>query len=58
MTTVEVRSSGWGPRARCATSIGEETGRLGVLGLVIGLRLLVVKDWPRDGVTIIIQRES
>lgn len=58
MISVEVRSSGSGPRARYATHIEEETGRLGVLGLVIGLRLLVLRDWSRDGVAITIRRES
>jgi hypothetical protein len=52
---IEVRSSGSGPRWRGCSRV-DDTGRLGVLAVAIGLRLLVLKDWPRDGVAVIIRR--
>lgn len=56
MLDIEVRSSGAGPRWRGLSHVPADTGRLGVLSVATGLRLLVLKDWPRDGVAIIIRR--
>jgi hypothetical protein len=55
MIDVEVRSSGTGPRWRGAMSLSEGIGRLGVLSCIAGLRQLVLKDWPRDGVAVVIR---
>lgn len=58
MISVEVRSSGWGPRARrfvngrvIADWLGVEPWRDAAVASVTTL-------WPRDGVAIIVRRES